>query len=225
MITLYEFRASPYCGKVRKVLEFKKLPFEAVEVSFLARRQPRELSGQGKVPVIKDGDRVVADSTAIALYLEERYPEPPILPRDGAARARAMLLEDWVDETFADSAVPAKMLPPGNAERVAKLSTEAQGNPWLLRTLQPFAGMVLRSYIRRRRQQGRTLERIRKDFEGHLDLVEQALAGADFVAGDAPTLPDFAIYGFLSTMDGLEGFEVVPRRPRLWAWYGRMKGL
>jgi glutathione S-transferase len=45
-------------------------------------------------------DRAIVDSTAILLYLEEQFPEPPLLPRDPAARAECLVLEDWADQAF-----------------------------------------------------------------------------------------------------------------------------
>lgn len=225
MITLYEFRASPYCAKVKKLLQYKKLPFTLVEVSFLRREQPRRLSGQGRVPVIDDGGKVVNDSTAIALYLEEAYPDPPALPADGAARARVLLIEDWADEAFADQAIPFKLLTPGNAERLVAESIELQGRPALLAALQPLGPLVLRTYARRRRSRGRSLAQIARDFGRDLDVLEQALTPGPWLADERPSLADFAVYGFLGTMEGLAGMEEITRRPRLGEWYARVKAL
>lgn len=224
MITLFEFQASPFCAKVRKVLDYKKVPYEAVEIDFLRRAQPKALSGQGKVPVIKDGDKVVFDSTTISLYLEEKYPDPPVLPKDGAARARTLLLEDWSDEAFSNDAIPAKMLPQGNAEKMVDASIRKQGSPLLLRVLKPFGATVLRSYVTRRRAKGRTLGRVVADFGRDLDLLEEALGGP-YLMGEAPSLADFSVFGFLATMEGLKGFEAVLARPRLGAWFERVRAL
>ncbi|MFN7975339.1 MAG: glutathione S-transferase family protein [Acidobacteriota bacterium] len=223
MITLFEFEASPYCAKVKKVLAFKKLPFEVVEVDFLRRSEPKALSGQSKVPVIKDGGKVVFDSTTISLYLEDVYPDRPILPRDEKERARVRVLEDWSDEGFAWSAIPAKLLPPGNAEILVARSIEKQGSPFVLRALKPLGATVLRSYGSRRRARGRTLSQIQDDFRRDLDLLEAMLAGNAFLALEVVTLADFAVYGFLATMEGVKGFEEVTARPRLSAWFERVR--
>ena len=61
-------------------------------------------SGQRQVPVLQDGSQWIADSTAIALYLERLQPQPPLLPLDPAARAEVRLLEDWADTTLAGEA-------------------------------------------------------------------------------------------------------------------------
>jgi len=53
------------------------------------------LSGQELVPVLEDGDTVINDSPRILEYLEERHPEPPLLPRDPARRAEVRVFCDW----------------------------------------------------------------------------------------------------------------------------------
>jgi glutathione S-transferase len=50
-----------------------------------------------------DGEKAVADSTAILVYLDERYPEPALIPRDAEARNLCLVLEDWADRAFMES--------------------------------------------------------------------------------------------------------------------------
>jgi glutathione S-transferase len=57
----------------------------------------------GKVPALIDGGVIIHDSTVIGEYLEDRYPDRPLLPRDPAARARARALEDYADAYMAPS--------------------------------------------------------------------------------------------------------------------------
>ncbi|MEB3307704.1 MAG: glutathione S-transferase family protein [Cyanobacteriota bacterium] len=102
MLTLHQFRHSAFCEKVRLVLAAKKLPYSVVEVlPGLGQLELFRLSGQRQVPVLVDGDQVVADSTAIALHLERHHPDPALLPPDPRQRARVLLLEDWADTTLA----------------------------------------------------------------------------------------------------------------------------
>lgn len=99
---LHQFRQSPFCDKVRLVLAAKGLQYEIVEVTpGLGQVALFRLSGQRQVPVLVDGETVVADSTAIALHLERQHPEPSLLPADPELRARTLLLEDWADTALA----------------------------------------------------------------------------------------------------------------------------
>ena len=78
---LYQFLTSPFCAKVRKVLDFKDVDHEIVEVDYLERKELLIASGQLMVPVLAlaSGETIV-DSARIVLRLEELYPEPTILP-------------------------------------------------------------------------------------------------------------------------------------------------
>ena len=72
---LHQFRHSAFCEKVRLVLAAKGLDYTVVEVTpGLGQLELFRLSGQRQVPVLLDGSEVIADSTAIALYLERHHP-------------------------------------------------------------------------------------------------------------------------------------------------------
>jgi glutathione S-transferase len=87
MLELHQFRHSSFCEKVRLVLAAKRLPYTVVEVTpGLGQLELFRLSGQRQVPVLTDGTEVIADSSAIALYLEAKAPEPPLLPADPVER-------------------------------------------------------------------------------------------------------------------------------------------
>ena len=99
---LYQFRHSAFCEKVRLLLSAKQLSYRVIEVTpGIGQVELFRLSGQRQVPVLKDGADVVADSTTIAQFLEEAYPEPPLIPEQSGARALALLLEDWADTSLA----------------------------------------------------------------------------------------------------------------------------
>jgi len=99
---LHQFRHSAFCEKVRLVLAAKRLDYTVVEVTpGIGQLELFRLSGQRQVPVLADGSEVVADSTAIALYLERHHGEPPLLPEAPAERARVLLIEDWADTALA----------------------------------------------------------------------------------------------------------------------------
>lgn len=98
-IKLYDFLSSPNCQRVKVVLEEKKLPYEKVMVDLKAKEQKKpeflKLNPYGKVPVIIDGATVLYESLIINEYLEEKYPEPALLPKDAAKRGKIRVLIDY----------------------------------------------------------------------------------------------------------------------------------
>lgn len=97
---LIQIPFSHNCVKVRVALGLKGIAYEIQDIAPMDRASVVAASGQGLVPVLLDEGRAIADSTAILLYLEERYPNPPLVPSDPAARAECLVLEDWADQAF-----------------------------------------------------------------------------------------------------------------------------
>ena len=110
MLELHQFRHSAFCLKVRMTLQAKGLSFREVEITpGIGQIALFRLSGQRQVPVLVDGDDVVADSSAICRHLEALRPDPALIPADARQRAQMHLIEDWADTTLA-AAVRAALL-------------------------------------------------------------------------------------------------------------------
>jgi glutathione S-transferase len=94
MLTLFDAARCPFCARVRIVLAEKQVPFEVVAVDLddrpawiVAKNPPA-----GRVPVVEEDGWVLPESAVIGEYLDERYPEPPLLPTDPAERAAARFI-------------------------------------------------------------------------------------------------------------------------------------
>jgi stringent starvation protein A len=99
-LTLYDAARCPYCARVRIVLAEKGVPYDPVEID-LADRPAwiYEKNPTGRVPVLEEEDGfVLPESRVIMEYLDERFPEPPLLPADPADRAAARLLLERFDD-------------------------------------------------------------------------------------------------------------------------------
>lgn len=102
MITLYEHPLSPYAQKVKIALLEKGVPFTATIPDLLggADEAFRAASPRREVPALVDGALPVFDSTIILEYIEDRWPQPPLLPPDPAGRARARQIEELCDTSY-----------------------------------------------------------------------------------------------------------------------------
>ncbi len=92
MLTLYDAARCPYCARVRILLAEKEIPYETVEIDL--ENRPVWLykkNSVGRVPVLEESGVVLPESRVIMEYLEERYPEPPLLPPGPAERALVRL--------------------------------------------------------------------------------------------------------------------------------------
>ena len=135
MLTLYDAARCPYCARVRIVLFEKRVEFESVEID-LANRPGwiYEKNATGRVPVVEEDAWVLPESAVIMEYLEERYPEPPLLAADPADRARARL---WIfrHDDFTKPYYALRRGEDGAAERfdaaLAALDAALAELPWL----------------------------------------------------------------------------------------------
>src|SRR5215471_1106158 len=102
-ITMYDLagieaerRFSPFCWRTRMALAHKCLAVETVPWRF-TEKDKLPTPNDGRVPVIVDGGKVVHDSSAIADYLDGRYPERPGLFSSSAARGLSKFVQNWTE--------------------------------------------------------------------------------------------------------------------------------
>jgi len=99
VIKLYDFKSSPNCQRVKIVLAEKNLPYDIAPIDLRAHEQKTpeylKLNPYGKVPVLTDDATVLYESLIINEYLDEKYPDPPLMPKDPAKRAKARILIDY----------------------------------------------------------------------------------------------------------------------------------
>jgi glutathione S-transferase len=120
-MTLFDAPRCPYCARVRIVLAEKRVPYETVTIDLSDR--PRWLLERnpphGRVPVLEEDGWVLPESAVIDEYLEERYPEPPLLPADAGERAAARLLVFRFGD-LGDAYYALRRDEPGAAEELAE---------------------------------------------------------------------------------------------------------
>jgi Glutathione S-transferase, N-terminal domain len=101
-VKLYDAPRCPFCARARLALAEKAVEYETVEID-LGNRPAwlYELNPLGKVPVLDDGFSL-PESVIVMEYLEERFPEPALLPSDLGGRARARLAVLQFDDLLGD---------------------------------------------------------------------------------------------------------------------------
>lgn len=116
---------SPYVRKVTVALDIKGVDFEIDPiVPFYGNEAFTRLSPLRRIPVLVDGDLVLNDSTVIAEYIDEAYPEPALMPRSPADRAHARWLEEYADSRLCDLVIWQLFYRRVVAPRAHKLPTD-----------------------------------------------------------------------------------------------------
>jgi len=135
MLTLYDAARCPYCARARIMLAEKQVEFETTEIDLTDRPAwIYEKNETGRVPVLEEDVWLLPESSVILEYLEERYPDPPLLPPDPAdralARVRIFRHDDLTRPYYAlrrgeDGAAEAL------DRELAKLDAALERQPWL----------------------------------------------------------------------------------------------
>ncbi|MFM7085966.1 MAG: glutathione S-transferase family protein [Cyanobium sp.] len=196
---LHQFRHSAFCEKVRLILAAKGLEVSLLEVTpGVGQLEVFRLSGQRQVPVLVDGSTVIADSTAIALHLEEAHPTPPLLPAEPRARARVLLLEDWADTALASGCRRA-LLQAAAADPLLRSGLLPEATPEPLRQLVGVLPARLMAPVSEAIVdtlapcEARQLQR-------NLEQLAALVAGAAYLEGDRLSLADLAVVAQLSLL-------------------------
>jgi len=194
MNRLYHYPLSPFSRKVRLSLAEKRIEVELVEERYwekdadFLRRNPA-----GKVPVLKMGNRTMADSTAICEYLEETHPTPQLLPNGADSRYEVRRLVAWFDDKF-------------NEEVTTKLMGER----------------VFRKVMGTGYPDSANVKAGSKAIKYHLDYMHWLLDQRRWLAGNELSLADFAAAAHLSCLDYVSDVDW-NRSEIVKDWYAKIK--
>jgi RNA polymerase-associated protein len=186
MPTLYDAPRCPYCARARIVLAEKGVDYETVVIDLSDRPAwIYEKNPSGKVPVLEEGAWVLPESAVIMEYLEERYPEPRLLPADPAERADARL---WIwehDRRLADDYYAFRRGGPSEPldARLAELGRVLAGRAYLAGNAYSLADIAYLPWLVRTRDQlGVELPAALEDWLARLTERPAVAAELDLVA-------------------------------------------
>jgi glutathione S-transferase len=204
-----DLRFSPYCWRTRFALAHKGLLVETVPWRF-TETDVIAFSGQGKVPVIRDGETTVSDSWSIAEYLEDKYPAPTLFG-GVTGKAHAQFVNAWADGVLV-----------GGIAR------------FILRDLFDIIDPKDRAYFRSSREArfGATLEAIQEGREDRLaayrDLLlplRLVLRRQDWLGGAAPSYADHIVAGTLMWPRCASRFVLLDENDIVTKWLDRVLDL
>ena len=216
-ITLYELVGrdvsrpfSPHCWKVRMALRHKGLDFVCASAGFT--EIPGLEGGYSKiVPILKDGETLVADSFAIAEYLEETYPDRPSLFGGEGGRQLSRFVESWSQRTIHPT--------------VARLA---------VLDIHDILAEPDQAYFRESREKalGTTLEAFVADraarvgpFLKSLEPLRAIVAKQPFLGGDSPLFADYIVFGAFQWARVSSSFRFLPAEDPVSVWFERCLAL
>lgn len=197
---------SPHCWKTVMSLAHKRLSFDRNTISF--KDIPHLENGcSTKVPIIRDGDDVVADSFAIALFLEERYPDRPSLFKGEGGRAMARFVESW-----------------------SQMTLHPFINVVILMPVHDLLDAPNQAYFRESRERmfGRRLEDVaaerdakRDGFLRSLEPMRRMFQSQPFIGGEGPLFSDYIVFGAFQWVRVLTPFRLLDEGDPVLDWFER----
>lgn len=222
MLTLYNFPQSTCSQKVRLVLWEKNLPFTDHIVQHKTREHLSDwylkLNPNGVVPTLKHDDAVIIDSSVIMEYLDEVFPDTPMVPRDPVGRAH---LRKWL-RYFEEVPTAAIRVPSFNDFLVKRYAAMPDADYRRMADAHPIRKHF---YIRlnkkgfSRQETEESLDRLQQT----VDRVDAALSnhGKPWIMGEMLTIADPCLMPTIDRMNDLGLARMWDKRPRLAAWYAR----
>jgi glutathione S-transferase len=221
-IRMFDWGPSPFCLKVRAILDYKGLAYDRMNVLGPPMIELWRRGRIGKVPALDIDGQLVCDSTDIAYALEQRHPEPAVLPASARDRALCHAIEDWADESIYFVGLYCQWLDEAGARMVPR----AFGRGLLGRASHLAYARLIRRQLRGQGTARKPAEHVRSDLERHIDAAHGLLDGRTFVLADAPLLCDFALAAQLIYLRRTPvGKPLVEARPAIVAFLDRMKSL
>lgn len=227
-IKLYGYATSPYVRKVGCFLYYKKLEFEFVPISPLAAAEALEFVGGTQVPVLVIDDEARRESSDLAHWLDERFPDRPLCPP--AHQDKIAEIDTWVSDTFLTSIFRGAIDGERDLQfrfrlwRLASLVSAHTPMPEQVRHLWPeFVSHA--PFVQAMKAQMDLSESL-KDMTMRIGMELAAhIADGPFMGElDEPSMLDLAVFPQLvfPVMFGLEEDLSAARHPVIKAWIERM---
>lgn len=215
--TLWHIPASHYSEKVRWALAYKGVEHTRVFPPPGVHMPLALALSRGKqytLPILRMDGRFVGDSTAIIEALEERFPEPPLYPADPDERARALMLEDYFDETTGP-AVRQLAFHALRADRERFEDVVVTSAPRPLRRLGPVVARYMRAFtgIRFKAGDAKVAERSRAAIRESVDRLEGELDGGEYLVGGRFSVADLTAAAILYPLVLPPGAPLAGKQP------------
>jgi glutathione S-transferase len=221
-VVLHQWEISPFCGKVRRILRFKGIAFRVENYNGLRALKAARLSPGRQLPVLDWGDQRVADSAAIAAFVEQQVPTPALYPADPQEAALARRHEDWAGASLYHYGMYFRV---EYAEpRARSIALLCEGRPaWERALFSPGYTRQLRAKVDALGLTRRDGPAVEAAYLRLIDGLDATLQQRDWLVGSACSIADIAVSAQIDEM--LRTSTLADRirlRPNLAAWLARM---
>ncbi|KAG2386906.1 hypothetical protein C9374_001941 [Naegleria lovaniensis] len=226
-ITLYQYQVCPFCCKVRAFLDYNEIPYKIVEVNPLFKSEIKFSKDYKKVPiVVVEGllNNQLNDSSRIITHLND------VVDTSGKMNtADVVKWRKWVDDTFVHTLAPNIYRSNEEAVEAFEYISEQNGFGWWQKQAVLYGGSFTMYAVAKRLKKKYGIDNEREAiYACGKKWVNEALDSSKgpFHGGNEPDLADLAVYGILSSIEGLRTFNDLSKEvPQIGVWYHTMKNV
>ncbi|KAF0984602.1 hypothetical protein FDP41_000501 [Naegleria fowleri] len=226
-ITLYQYQVCPFCCKVRAFLDYNEIPYKIVEVNPLFKSEIKFSKDYKKVPiVVVEGllNNQLNDSSRIITHLND------VIDTSGKMNTTDVVKwRKWVDDTFVHTLAPNIYRSNEEAVEAFEYISEQNGFGWWQKQAVLYGGSFTMYAVAKRLKKKYGIDNEREAiYACGRKWANEALdpSKGPFHGGNEPDLADLAVYGILSSIEGLRTFNDLSKEvPQIGVWYHTMKNV
>lgn len=213
MLTLYQFDSCPFCWKVKALLNYAGQDYETVEVTPFGMKE-LDFTDHKKVPVLRDGDKVVTESAAIVKYVNDTYVNLP-------SNTDAEKWVEWLDSKLVHFLPPLIHPSVGKSYKNFAVIMKNSQSGWLKGLFVRAMGSLMMPKVAKKMKAKHNIEDAEAEFLREIDhWVGSGLQGKTYFGGDKPDFVDCSVFGVLRSSDELGVIDMAKQHNAGFAtWY------
>lgn len=225
MVTLHQFEISPFCDKLRRLMNYKGVAFDVRDYALVSGKKIKQFNPTGKLPALEHDGKFINDSTDIAWYLEQQFPQHPVIPTDPKQKALMHVLEDWADESLYFYEMTMRFVKSTKArDNISKMLQFDTGfTRWYMEKILP-SKMGVNMICSMQGTGRKSMAQLKIDIGRHVQAVADLLGEGQWLVGDSLTLADLSVYSmFFCMLDAPEAKAIIDAKPTVGAWMQRLR--
>ena len=223
MLTLYHARTSVCAIKARIMLAEKDLEWNSKMMTLRDDQFEPEylkLNPNAVVPTLVHDDKVIIESAVILYYLNDAFPNPPLMPASAHERSRVYMMNKLIDEYVHNACTTLTFATASRArmQKMGKQALEAQ----LAKTPHPFRAQIKRQVA----EHGLDAPLVVDALKHHVKLlkvIESAMKIGPYLAGGAYSIADIAATPYVWRLEQLRLARIWDRHPGVADWFERVR--
>eukprot|EP00471_Norrisiella_sphaerica_P005243 CAMPEP_0184490130 /NCGR_PEP_ID=MMETSP0113_2-20130426/17196_1 /TAXON_ID=91329 /ORGANISM="Norrisiella sphaerica, Strain BC52" /LENGTH=250 /DNA_ID=CAMNT_0026873889 /DNA_START=194 /DNA_END=946 /DNA_ORIENTATION=- len=218
-ITLYQFQTCPFCSKVRTYLDFKRIPFEIVEVNPITKSEIKWSESYKKVPIATVNGEQINESANIIRHVAS------LIGDDQANDDSVSQWSDWLDQKLVKTLPPNIYRTPSEALQATGTIAKTGNYDIWQKISSEYLGAAAMFFISKKMRDKYGIEKgkEREALYTEVNRWVEGLDGKPFMGGDRPNMADLEVFGVLESVAGMDASKDMLANTQIKEWYNRMK--